>query len=557
MRRSTRSADRAVRSPTSTWARIRTERRRALDIGAAAAVLAALIGASGCSVRVDVVAIDATRAVAPAADPGATAPALENATPDDSTPVSEETSLAVAELLVDIPIADVIDIGDGKPPQPHAGFAAVALADVERWWTEVFPSLYGVDFEPLAGGVFAGYPGRSPDIPGCGTSTTPYADLQLYVAFYCQFGDFMAYDDGDGPDSLLTPLADEFGPAVIGVVLAHEFGHAVQSRIGALDEPIATIFTEQQADCFAGAWTGQAYRGESPFVRLGDRDIRAGLLAMLSVRDPVGTDQFVVGGHGSAFDRVGAFQEGFLGGAERCATLLDQPLDLMPNRFQTGIDAFFEGNAPYDCTELDPDIVGQDFIDACTPAPVFLADDLDDFWRTRLGDGFQPVGVVAERRLDDIVCPDLVRLDRSVAVCPGDRTVHYDEPNVIALYREVGDFGLGYLYGIAWAELALQELGSTATGEPRALLADCFTGAWVRDITPDRNGVTPRQGDRDGDGTDDSVVSSPGDLDEAIRMTILIGDERADSDVVGAPFEKIEAFRVGVLGGLDACAALA
>ena len=103
----------------------------------------------------------------------------------------------------------------------------------------------------------------------------------------------MMYDDGD--ESLLAPLAAEFGPAVMGIVLAHEYGHAIQSRVGALDQFLATIYTEQQADCFAGAWAGQAYRGESPLLRLGDADVRAGLIAMLEVRDPVGTDQFVAG----------------------------------------------------------------------------------------------------------------------------------------------------------------------------------------------------------------------------------------------------------------------
>ena len=110
----------------------------------------------------------------------------------------------------------------------------------------------------------------------------------------------------------------------MGIVLAHEYGHAIQSRIGALDQFLATIYTEQQADCFAGAWAGQAYRGESPLLRLGDADVRAGLIAMLEVRDPVGTNQFVEGGHGSAFDRVGAFQEGFVNGpsaAPSCSTI--------------------------------------------------------------------------------------------------------------------------------------------------------------------------------------------------------------------------------------------
>jgi hypothetical protein len=51
-----------------------------------------------------------------------------------------------------------------------------------------------------------------------------------------------------------------------------------------------------------------------------------------------------------------------------------------------------------------------------------------------------------------------------------------------------------------------------------------------------------------------SSVLSPGDLDEAIRTAIVIGDLGIDDNVVGSPFEKIDAFRSGVLGGLDACA---
>ena len=159
------------------------------------------------------------------------------------------------------------------------------------------------------------------------------------------------YDDGD--QSLLAPLASEFGPAVMGIVLAHEFGHAIQSRVGALDQFLPTIYTEQQADCFAGAWAGQAYRGESPLLRLGDADVRAGLIAMLEVRDPVGTDQFVEGGHGSAFDRVGAFQEGFderrptlLRTARRSAAVDAEPVPVA-GRFER------EGTRPYDCSD-DP-----------------------------------------------------------------------------------------------------------------------------------------------------------------------------------------------------------
>ncbi len=527
----------------------------------ATALLVLLAGvASACGADAGVITLSA----APTPTVVTIPPVLRQETPptDDSVAVDDPLAVPVAdesptvslppivepELRVTIPFADVVDVDDNKPPRDHDEFVAVAFTDIERWWGEVFPLVYGKPYEPLEGGVYAGYPERESPIPGCGERTTAYVDLQLYVAFYCEFGDFMAYDDGNVGDSLLTPLADAYGPAVMGIVLAHEYGHAIQSRIGALDEFHATIVTEQQADCFAGAWTGQAFRAESPLLRLGDADVRAGLLAMLEVRDPVGTDQFVPGGHGSAFDRVGAFQEGFINGPGRCAELLDQPLPLMPNQFQLLVDLKREGNASYDCSDdTDPD---------CSPAPEFLAEDINDFWQTALGTDFTAVTALAVDDLARFSCDGMVTLTTQVAVCPSDHTVVYDEPKAIELYREFGDFTLGYFYGIGWAELAQQALASPLTGESRALLNDCFTGAWVRDITPDDLGNTPRQGDRDGDGVPDTVTSSPGDLDEAIRIAILVGDAGINVDAVGSPFEKIDSFRTGVLDGLAACQAM-
>ena len=475
--------------------------------------------------------------------PSSTAPATSPATtaqPEPSLPAITEP-----ELLADIPIGDVVNVDANKPVREYDAFVAVAVADIERWWGETFPELYGEEWEPLDGGVWAGYPERQSDLPGCGEERTRYEDLNLYVAFYCDFDDFLMYDDGD--QSLLAALASQFGPAVMGIVLAHEFGHAVQSRIGALDQFLATIYTEQQADCFSGAWAGQAYRGESPMLRLGDADVRAGLIAMLEVRDPVGTDQFMPGGHGSAFDRVGAFQEGFVSGAQRCSELLEEPLPLMPNQFQSASDLEREGNASYDCSDdPDPD---------CTPAVEFLADDINHFWSTALGGSFPTLRPEPVDDVNGVSCADGVRLADDVLLCPSEGTVVYEEPDVVDLYRNFGDFTLGYFYGIAWAERAQQVEGTTLQGEPRALLNDCFTGAWVGDITPEpQTGLPTRTGDRDGDGVEDvPVTSSPGDLDEAIRMAIVFGDEGANVNRFGSPFEKIESFRAGVLGGIDAC----
>lgn len=536
----------------------RRRRRSALLVGVAGLV------ATACGVDSGVVTLSAgttapdrgaTTDAPTATEPATTEGSGPPTTPAETTPTTEPAPtlppIVEPEINVDIPLEEVVDIDPGKPVREYDRFLAAALTDIDQWWSRVFPEVYGAEFTPLEGGIYAGYPERESDLPGCGGPVTRPEDLAQFVAFYCEFGDFMVYDD-DNAD-ILRPLAEEFGPAVMGVVLAHEYGHAIQARIGALQRRLATIITEQQADCFAGAWTGQAYRGESELLRLGDADVRAGLIAMLSVRDPVGTNQFVPGGHGSAFDRVGAFQEGFLDGPGRCSELLDEPLTLVPNEFQPGtLDEFLGGNAPYDCEELR-DIGGTDEdVANCTPAPVFLADDLNHFWATALGD-FDPIGVQPVSSLGDVTCDEAIVLADEVLYCAPTRTLVYDEPAVQALYREFGDFTLGYFYGIGWAEAAQQELDSRLTAEQRALLNDCFTGAWVRDITPDAQGNTPRQGDRDGDGQLDGISSSPGDLDEAIRMAILEGDDGANEDVVGTAFDKIAALRVGVLGGLGAC----
>ncbi len=67
-------------------------------------------------------------------------------------------------------------------------------------------------------------------------------------------------------------------------------------------------------------------------------------------------------------------------------------------------------------------------------------------------------------------------------------------------------------------------------------------------ITPDEDGNLTRP--------DSGVSASPGDLDEAIQMAILVGDVGANVNIVGSPFEKIASFRSGVIGGQDSCDAI-
>jgi predicted metalloprotease len=490
------------------------------------AVVAAVGIVAGCAARpgvtverADVIAVDGAAPTTP--DPSGT----------------PTTTLPPADAVDPDPAA--IDFGPGKPPQEYDDFLLRVLTDLEVWWAEQFPAVYGEPFEPLEGKVYAAYPGRPDDLPGCGAPSTTYDEVQQYVAFYCGVGDFILYDDGE--DGLLAQLAAEYGPGTIGTVLAHEYGHAIQLRAGNLDRPLPTILTEQQADCFAGAWTGRAARGEATTLAYGDADVRAGLIAMTKVSDPLGIDQFVDGGHGSAFDRVGAFQVGFAEGPARCAELLDDPLPIVPNRF-IGDDAVTGGDAPFGYG--DGELLS------------FLPDDLNLYWDRELEvdvPGLDALTLVGVPDLDDVSCDDLRGdPDAGAAYCAGTGEVLLDEPRSLELYRSLGDFSVGYQLGRAWAEAVQQALGSDLQGEARSLVNDCLTGGWIRTVVPvdDGSGILtlpqPRLPDR-------TAVVSAGDLDEAIQTVLLVADAGVDDDVAGNAFEKIEALRTGVIEGTDVC----
>ena len=502
----------------------------------------------------------------PADDPGA----------DDQPPTSEPTETgSVPDESPDTSVADpvvvdpdAIDFGDDKPERPYDDFLLAALADIDVWLTEEFPSAFGQDWTSLEGDVLAGYPERSDPLPGCGEPTTSYEDLQQFVAFYCPVGDFIIYDDGDAPirlpdgstiEPILFSLARDFGPATIGIVLAHEYGHAIQQRTGALEQNLPTVTTEQQADCVAGAWAARAAGGEAAGVPFDDGDIRAGLISMITVQDPVGTDPNSPGGHGSGFDRVGAFQAGFTDGLARCATLIEDPLPLTPLTFLGPDDQLSGGNAPFG---FDPDAVPAQLFGFLVPDLNLLYDnDLDVVFPD-----FEQLELVPTQQESEIECADPVGdYDIGTVLCPSTNTVYLNEPVVRDLYDDFGDFGPGYLLGIIWAEAAQISAGSTLTGEERQLRNDCLAGNWVRTDIPelDENGQLILVEQPDGTLTiqlpqprdpDRAATISPNDLTEAIQTAIIIGDESSTDDVNGSAFEKIDAFRSGALLGITACA---
>ena len=197
------------------------------------------------------------------------------------------------------------------------------LADIQNFWTTAMPDVYGQQYEAIPTDRIYPYSESNPP-PNCddgGQTKAPYQDV-AGNAFYCSNGDFVAYDE----QGLLPKLRDNFGEFAVGLVFAHELGHAVQARVGY--QPSATVYMEQQADCFAGAWAQHVADSNDANVHLSTDDLDNALAGLLTLSDPSGIDGGQDGAHGNGFDRVNAFQDGYEGGAQACADYQNHPPDV-------------------------------------------------------------------------------------------------------------------------------------------------------------------------------------------------------------------------------------
>jgi predicted metalloprotease len=471
-----------------------------------------------------------TDATPPESRPGTDVPATDPfEPPEDTTPPVD-------------PGQQLIDFGDEKTPKSYDNFINAAFIDITQFWAEEFPAIYdGAEFVPVSQ-IFAHYPDRS-ELPflAC-VGDIGYEDAE-YNAFY-QFcfddnfetdttGDVIVYDD----ELLFPELAEKLGDASLGIVAAHEYGHAISARAGEFDKNLPTVDTEQQADCFAGAWAAHVARGESDLLpAFGDEEVKAGLAAMIEVRDPVGADVLEPNGHGTAFDRVGAFQEGFLSGTARCRDFTrGDPYPRIDLAF-TEADLETGGNLPYD-----------EILELLPPS-------LDTFWLPTLeasGVEFTPPTLVSFET--DGPYPDCrgltgAELKNRVVFCPDTNTIAYDDNFVRDLYGRLGDLAFAFPIASAYSDAVQTTLGFQLTGEPEVLLNDCLVGSWLVDIVP-VSGTDPPEATN----PSQEILLSAGDLDEVVLTAVLLGDASTTTDQVGTAFEKIDAFRTGVLEGLAGC----
>lgn len=428
-----------------------------------------------------------------------------------------------AKVLVTAVLAGVVMVGcsilpdDSAPPAPTRSSDTVtrSLRDVERYWGENFPGISGGErFQPVRGGYFPYTERKLP--PDCGGQPSQYQPN----AFYCSAGDFIAWD----AQTLIPQLESAYGPLLVGVVMAHEYGHAIQARLGRTREP--TVVLEQQADCFAGAWLSDALKGRSPAFR----DVTAAQLdntigGLLMLRDQPGTSATADQAHGNAFDRVRALQDGVEQGPATCAGYSADNLPVTEIPFLNPADAASGGDLPY------------------TDAVNLLANDAQDYWRRTFpalsGQQWTDLPVQAF----DASAPPACRQPDSSAggrafYCPDGDFVAFDNTGLgPTLYRRIGDNAVGMLLGDLFARAAQDRRGASTRDRAGQLAVDCLAGSWTNDLL-----TRPGSGD---------VRLSPGDLDEAVTALLAFG--RAEEGSGPTAFDRISAYRKGVLSGLDAC----
>jgi predicted metalloprotease len=403
----------------------------------------------------------------------------------------------------------------GDASDPVNKLAIEAIADLQQYWAEEFPKLYGTDYEPVKGGFYAVIP-SSGELPPCASVASDVAEN----AFYCFDQDVVAWD----AEGLFPDLQSRFGDFVIPVVMAHEWGHAVQVRS---DFTARTVTKELQADCFAGAWAQHAQ--EAGVFDVSAAELDSALAGILDLRDTPGTSKIDPNAHGSGFDRVGAFQDGYDNGLERCKDYRDDDPIVLELPFNDIEDAARGGDAPYDTI-----VNGVPY-------------DLEDYWtqvfpKLTNGQPWPPVrGLEAFHPDNPPMCGNESTDGFALFYCVPDDYIGWD--NVVAMPRvhaRGGDYAVASLLATQYGLAVLTRLGDDSDEKTSTLRSDCLAGAYTASvILYDRPQTSTFQ-------------ISPGDLDEAITALLIFRGE-GDVERQGAGFERVRAFREGVLNGAQPC----
>ncbi len=425
--------------------------------------------------------------------------------------------------------SDPVEV-NGNNGEPWNVASAFALGNIEDFWRREFPAVFGAEYEPISGGFYA-YSSNEP-VPPCARNRREVANN----AYYCGLDDVVAWDD----EQLFPGVHDFAGDLGVGLILAHEIGHAIQERVGMVGR---TVTFENQADCYAGAWVKSVEENPNDNIPVTSGDLDLALAQFVQIADTPGTAATDPFAHGNAFDRVNGFRDGLENGALKCAGYTDSNIVITQVEFGSLSDQLSGGNLPYLTSDE-----GDDIFD-------LMPADLELFWEfafTEEVGTWDPIdgSVVTFSDGDALPCGDN-DVDLLAFYCATDDYIGIEtDTSVRQLYDEFGDFGPGVIIAAQYGFAIQSRLGVAEDRLLNSLQADCYAGVWTASILPTSDRVFD---DTETAPNRRTLSISPGDLDEAVETLLILGDPTETDDNRGTGFERVGAFREGVLGGITGC----
>ena len=374
---------------------------------------------------------------------------------------------------------------------------AAVVSDLQTFWGAEIPSISSQPFIPLRGGVTA--------IDSAAASgTAPCVDQPAQItgnAYYCPSDDGIVYDSS----ALVPVLLARYGIPGLVAAFAHEFGHAVQARIGPTSEQrtadptrYPSLLIEAQGDCDAGAFLAWAMAGKAPHVHFGPEAMTTAVGPLLDFADPVTVSPTDATAHGLSLDRLTSLLLGYRKGAAACHAMTVDSLHPTLGAVPLPVGGTQTLATPrYDSTDA--------VLQAAQSSIVNFA------------------GVAATER------PSAADL---AAVAPYGQFAQATMLALVVGTRMASDPGGTVSSGAAGAPgTAAPRVGSgaAATGAG-AVYAACFAGAWAASVF----GTAPA-------GT---LGSWPGDADEGLDAVRV---------APGATFADAAGYADGFHGGLAAC----